>query len=65
MTPAALAARLRAERLNIAASQRDIARALHVSVPTVCQWERGTRSPSLQHAIEWARQLGLELTLAD
>jgi transcriptional regulator with XRE-family HTH domain len=42
---------LRAWRKSAQKSQSDIASAVGVATPTVCEWESGHRTPRLEHAV--------------
>jgi len=64
MTPDGIVAALRAERQRQGLSQGEVARRLSTSTPIVCKWERGTHSPSLHRAVEWAAALGLQVSLS-
>lgn len=49
----------RREDMNL--SQKDLASAIGISVPMICQIERGTKSVSLQLSVEIARVLQCDL----
>lgn len=51
------------KRLRLAAglSQTELAQKVSVSIPMICQIERGTKAPSLQLAMEIAAVLGCDV----
>lgn len=53
--------RIREARENLAWSQEDLARRMHVSQPTVSHWEAGRKSPRTQIMIRLAQVLGVSM----
>lgn len=58
-----LGLRLRTLRLAHNRSVRSLAAALHVSTPTIYQWEVGTRMPTVDKVEAYLRAIGESLTI--
>lgn len=56
-----LASRIKEARENLAWSQEDLARRMHVTQPTVSNWEAGRKSPRTQIMIRLAQVLGVSM----
>lgn len=53
--------RIREARESLAWSQEDLARRMHVSQPTISNWEAGRKSPRTQIMIRLAQVLGVSM----
>lgn len=58
-----IAARLATRRKQAGVCRKKIANEVGVQVRTLGSWERGERSPTLKHAVDWARSLGAEIEM--
>lgn len=52
---------IRTRRLALGMTQADVARAVHVDQSLICQFERGSKVPTLPLALELAGALQCEL----
>jgi transcriptional regulator with XRE-family HTH domain len=57
----AMGQRLQAFRKQVGMTQSKLAEAAGVPLPTLQNWERGHRKPSLDNAVKLARALGVSL----
>lgn len=52
---------LAAARVNAGLTQEDVAKKLHISKQTICNWERGKGEPSIGQAKDLARLYRMNL----
>jgi transcriptional regulator with XRE-family HTH domain len=55
--------RLTTRRKATGVTRKQIAAEVGVEVRSLSAWERGERSPTLKHAVKWARALGAEIEM--
>jgi DNA-binding XRE family transcriptional regulator len=58
-----IAARLTTRRKTSKLCRKQIAHEVGVTIRALGSWERGERSPTLKHAVAWARALGAEIEM--
>ena len=52
---------LAAARVNAGLTQKQVCDAIGISLPTLCMWERGYRSPKVDNAIKLAKLYNVPL----